>query len=287
MIKQFNFPQFSHLFHSDRQDHSACEMIKSLLTLVAFAQVASATFILLPIYIYPSGSLWAPTYKAIEKYPQIHWQVIVNPHSGPGPANSFPDSDYITAISKLNSYKNVLTLGYVSTSWTNVPIDDVKRDISTYANWASYSAANISMAGIFFDEATTSSSSAALDYMRKISAFAYAEVPSAVTPVIFNPGAVPDSIDYFNYADTVVLFEDYYSNYTGQATINKFPKGYNAQSAIIVHTLTASQTKLNRLVQTIVAKKIGGVYFTNDCCYKGIEYLSKLVSAVAAAQTQA
>lgn len=254
-------------------------MIKFLFALV-FAQAASSTFILLPLYIYPSESAWDLVYENIEKYPQIQWQIIVNPNSGPGPINSFPSSDYITAISKLNSYENVLTLGYVATGWTQVPLATVRAEISTYANWARFSSANISMAGIFFDEAPYSWSLVSLQYMRSASSFAYSTMPSTVTPVIFNPGTHTLPALYFSSADTIVLYENYYSNYANQTTINRFPRGYNAQSAIIVHSSTASRNSLSCLVRNIMANGIGGVYFTSDCCYQDISHLSKLAAAI-------
>jgi len=259
-------------------------MFKSLLGALYLACSASATFILLPLYIDPGTptNAWAPVFSAIAQYPSVQWQIIVNPNSGPGGApNSYPPTYYANAIAQLNSYSNVMTLGYVSTNYTNRAYSLVQQDIATYANWANYTPMNISMAGIFFDEATSSTTTAALRYMRNAANYAYAQVPSDITPVVFNPGQVSPT-QYFQMADTLVEFEGYYSAYNNQTTINTFPSGYKPQSAIIVHSSTATTAQLSSLVHNIIVNQIGGVYFTTDCCYNSLSSLAAFAAAVAA-----
>lgn len=96
---------------------------------------AAATSVLLPLYIYPTPGAWTPVYNAVAANASVHWQIVINPNSGPGPANTYPNSDYITAISKLNSYKNVELIGYTPTNYTNRPYANVTQDIRTYAYW--------------------------------------------------------------------------------------------------------------------------------------------------------
>ena len=102
------------------------------------------------------------------------------------------DTDYISSISILNGYANVKTLGYVDTSWTNRAYSAVVQDIDTYASWwnCDIPGYNISIDGIFFDDVNTTASSAVFTYMQNASAYAYSQVPSYVTPVIFNPGTI-------------------------------------------------------------------------------------------------
>jgi hypothetical protein len=53
----------------------------------------------------------------------------------------------------LKQYKNIRTLGYVSTNYTNKALDSVLEDIYTYANWStSWNDSRIAVDGIFFDE---------------------------------------------------------------------------------------------------------------------------------------
>lgn len=41
--------------------------------------------ILLPLYIWPTNDfIWEPVYTAAELHPEIQFQVIINPDSGPG-----------------------------------------------------------------------------------------------------------------------------------------------------------------------------------------------------------
>ncbi|TAQ87023.1 hypothetical protein B7494_g4652 [Chlorociboria aeruginascens] len=218
--------------------------------------------------------------NAISQYPSVQWQIIINPDSGPG-ATSLPDDTYKAAIAQLNAYPNVVTLGYVRTNYTNRAYSSVTADIDIYAGWASYIEADIAVDGIFFDEATISTTAAALQYMEDVSNYAYAQVPSSVTYVIFNPGTSATPTEYFDWADTIVEFEDYYSDYADQTTINTIPASYRANSAIITHD-TPISAPLTSLVHTIIADQIEGLYFTSDCCYNAVALLPQLVAAVAA-----
>ena len=63
--------------------------MKSLLHLFPISILILPTaslFNLLPLYIYPGTSLtaWTPIFNAIKQYPSVHWQVVINPDSGPG-----------------------------------------------------------------------------------------------------------------------------------------------------------------------------------------------------------
>lgn len=265
------------------QSCTAFNMFRSTLLLAALAQCVVSTFVLLPLYVYPSSDAWNSVYTAVAQSPQVQWQIVVNPNSGPGAANSYPDSVYAAAIGKLNSYANVVTLGYVRTNYTNRALADVKVDVDTYAHWNTYAAANISVAGVFFDEATSSPASDAIQYMQDAAAEVRAQFPSAQAQVIFNPGTKDTPAAYFDYADTIVEFENAYSAYQDQATIDSFPSAYRSQSAIIAHDTTASQSELNSRVSNIFANDIAGLYFTNDCCYNALGYLPTLTAAVAAA----
>lgn len=235
---------------------------------------ATSLFILLPLYEYPgqSASAWSNVTAAIAAYPNVPWQVIINPNSGPGTnPNSYPtDPNYITGISKLNSYPNVITLGYTDTGFTQTPYAQVISNISTYAYWSSYTKANISIGGIFFDDVSNSGAKAAVTYYRNASAYAYANVPSDVTPVVFNPGSLgPTAL--FNYCDTMVEFESPLASYnnTNATTIKTLPSAYLSQSTIIIYNTTAT-TNVQSLVHTMAQYKIGAVYLDpGSCTYKG------------------
>jgi hypothetical protein len=238
--------------------------------LLFFALPTSSIFILLPLYVYPDSdaSAWAPVTSAIAAYPSVQWQIIINPDSGPGSPPT-PDSNYIAGIAELNSYENVRTLGYVDTAHATRALADVKSDIDVYAEWAEYADANITVDGIFFDDAVNYAIDTDYTYMRCAANYAYDKIPTDTTYVIFNPGAVSPT-QYFDYADTIVEFEDVYANYAGQTTIDTFPDGYVPQSGILVHDTPTDATNIQSLVDTMITDGVGAVYFTYDCCYNSL-----------------
>ncbi|KAL8786440.1 MAG: hypothetical protein Q9213_002756 [Squamulea squamosa] len=239
-------------------------------------------FVLVPLYLYPdtSASAWSNVTAAIAANPKVQWQVIVNPNSGPGVYP--PDANYIAGLSKLNSYPNVITLGYVATNYTRVPYTTLASQIDVYAKWATYTTANISVGGIFFDEVNNTASNNVYAYYKKVADYAYAKVPSTVTPVIFNPGARAPA-QLFDYADTILQYENAFSSYKDVTTINTFQPGFNAQTAIVIYN-TPSTADIKSSVHTMVQQGIQAVYYGVDCCYHVFsgQLLSQLASAVLA-----
>ena len=243
----------------------------------------TSLFILLPLYLYPStsASAWSNVTAAIEAYPKVQWQVIVNPNSGPGTTGGSPaDPNYITAIAKLNSYTNVQTLGYVDTQYTQRAYSAVTTDINTYASWSDYPNADISIAGIFFDDVNNTASDPVYTYMHNASTYAYATVPSDVTPVVFNPGSLAPT-QLFDYCDTMVEFENTFANYKNDTTIKTIPSGYRGQSAIIVNSTPVKTANIASLVHTMAYYGVEAVYFSADCCYNAFD--KTLLMALAAA----
>lgn len=114
---------------------------------------------------------------------------MINPDSGPG-SPPYPDANYVAGISELNSYDNVRTLGYVDTAHASRALADVESDIDVYAGWADYTGANITVDGIFFDDATTGTTTADYNYMHSAATYAYDHIPTDTTYVIFNPGTL-------------------------------------------------------------------------------------------------
>ncbi|CAI6332592.1 unnamed protein product [Periconia digitata] len=112
-----------------------------------------ASKVLLPLYIYPDPGKWDPLFKAIEYYPSLDFIIIVNPNSGPGSDPWWPNADYVREIPKLNAFPNVLTIGYVATTYCKRNIEHVLQDIEKYAAWASDERfPGLGVSGIFFDE---------------------------------------------------------------------------------------------------------------------------------------
>ncbi|KAG6892812.1 hypothetical protein C0992_012400, partial [Termitomyces sp. T32_za158] len=85
----------------------------------------------------------------------LEFLIIVNPASGPGPADSQPDTNYQVCISQLRttgaaSGENVKILGYVATAYGSRAAIDIATDIDTYVGWSGAYRPE----GIFFDEST-------------------------------------------------------------------------------------------------------------------------------------
>ena len=249
------------------------------------AHQSAALSILLPLYIYPdpSASAWNDVTAAISAYPSVEWQIIVNPASGPGTTSYPTDANYITGISTLNRYANVQTVGYVDTAYGNRAYSSVKADIDAYAKWASYPSANISIAGIFFDDVNNTASDTVYHYLANAANYAYATVPSVVTPVIFNPGALAPT-QLFDYCDTIVEYEGLFSSYKGDATINTIPSGFRDKSAIVMHD-TPETADVTGIVKSMVQYGMDSVYLAPDCCYNRVSavLLKQLAAAIAAA----
>lgn len=92
-----------------------------------------AAQVVLPLYSAPGSSEWSGLESALGTYPDLEFIVIINPSNGPGSSLASDGSDWQSALATLNSYNNVMVLGYVYTNFTERAINDVKEDIATYA----------------------------------------------------------------------------------------------------------------------------------------------------------
>jgi len=102
-------------------------------------------FILVPLYIYPSGAdgttcpaeseAWEPLYVTLRTYPNQHVVVIINPANGPGPCFSYPDVNYVVALQRLAGFSNVTIIGYVYCSYGSRALSDLELDIRAYKAW--------------------------------------------------------------------------------------------------------------------------------------------------------
>ena len=261
-----------------------------LLTPLILALQAASMFILVPLYGYPgtSASVWSNVTAAIKAYPNVQWQVIVNPGSGPGTTGCPNDTNYTDGISILNGYTNVVTLGYVDTNYTNRAYSAVIQDINTYASWRNCNEPgyNVSIDGIFFDRVSNTASSAVFTYMQNASEYAYAQFPSDIKPVIFNPGT-PAPTQLFSYCDTMIEFENLYSLYNNATTIMTIPSGYRDQSGILVTNTPETTAPIASLVHTMAYYGIEAVYFTTDEARNAyqiydLDLLDQIAAAVAA-----
>ena len=271
--------------------------MKALLGLSALASTASATGILIPLYVYPSAVFndgaanWQPVRDAIQAHPDVPWQVVINPDSGPGgtrqPGNG--DTNYISGVSQFNALSTtgfpVTTVGYVHISNGNANESEVEANITTWRDWSTHTPENASVQGIFFDEAIEAPGAEAganFDYLNRVISFARSAFSSPIS-VICNFGTKPAD-SYYSICDIVIAFESCFANnagdgcaavgvpeYLNQTTIDQYvPSPANRpQAAVLVHDYngtnqegdTANLATLASDVQTLKANNVGWLYF--------------------------
>ncbi|CAM1507728.1 Fc.00g045760.m01.CDS01 [Cosmosporella sp. VM-42] len=246
------------------------------LVLTSLVASASATGYLLPLYVYPSAvwndgaANWKPALDAISSHSSVPWLVVVNPGNGPGatgqPGNG--DQNYISGVSQLNSHTNVKTVGYVRTNYGTSSLDELKANITTWSKWSTYTAANVAVKGIFFDETIEN-----FNYLNEAITFARQSFSTPIT-TICNFGAKA-AAEYYGICDVVIAFESYLNHvdtpqYKSQTTLDSnVPQGYESQAAILVHHFTgsafdgsaATTSLLSNYISVIKKDGIGWCYF--------------------------
>ncbi|KAE8449624.1 hypothetical protein EG329_007954 [Mollisiaceae sp. DMI_Dod_QoI] len=222
--------------------------------MVAITQVI--THILFPLYFYPAPAAWQPLYTSLATYPNVTFDVVINPDSGPG-SMTYPDANFITAITKLNTYPNANLLGYVHTSYAARNLTTVKSEIQQYADWSNYTKSNIQLHGIFFDEAPDAYTTQAYQYMSNCSSYAKS---LSLPTIVFNPGT-PPATQYYSIATYLVTFEDYASAFT-TTSITDIPSKYRNQSVFILHDLNATTMNQASIVKNMISYGVGGMFVT-------------------------
>ena len=249
----------------------------TILTLVStFLSSAAATGVLIPLYSYPAAQWndgaanWKPAFDAISAHPNVPWLTVVDPHNGPGMSFLPGDNDvnYIAGVSKLNSYSNVKTIGYVRTNYGTAPMDELKKNITTWKNWSTYTGANIGVKGIFFDESSDN-----YDYLNQAISYARSTFGTSITTICNFGASAPTK--YYNICDVVIAFESCLNcadgpQYKSTTTLNaNVPSGYESKASVIVHSFTgkaydgstANTSLLATYINAIKAKGLGWAYF--------------------------
>lgn len=143
----------------------------------------------------------------------------MNPDSGPGKSPWWPNKDYVREIPRLTAHKNVTTVGYVPIDYCNRDIQDVQKDVNSYAGWRGDS--NIPgcfVDGIFFDETPNEHSASKIQYLESITKFVKKHPELGQRIVIHNPGCLPD--DQLKSAaiqpDITVVWEASHGRFQGE-----------------------------------------------------------------------
>ena len=243
-------------------------MYPSLFFSILFALPTTSLFIILPLYLYPgdAGSAWADIYAAINAHPDVEWLIVINPDSGPGTQLYPSDPNIIAGIAKIEGYPNVRTVGYVDTAHGQRDVSAVDAEVDVYAKWATYSDANITIGGIYFDDVSSEATESTYSYYQTLAAHTRSSMPSSATRVVFNPGyRAPTQL--FSYCDTMIEFEDSFANYQSQDILQQIPNEFRNQSALQIYS-TPEDVDLTGLTGSMTQAGVEAVYFGSDCCYK-------------------
>ena len=247
--------------------------MSNLFSLFLFVLPITSIHILLPLYLDPGAGAapWNEIFSTIAAYPQVEWDIVINPNSGPGTSGGPPtDANIIAGIDKLNSYSNVQTMGYVLTGHGSRAMSDIIADVNTYASWGGSSAsnltkrANLHIGGIYFDEVSAETTDAMYSFYQSAASHARDSIPGA--HIAFNPGTIAPT-QYFDYCDTMVEFEASLSDYQSQDPVQKIPDQYHAKTGLQIYS-TPADTDVNSIVQAAAGEGVGAIFFGVDCCYK-------------------
>ena len=213
--------------------------------------------------------------------------MVINPNTGPGTSSLPTDANIIAGISKLNTYPNVHTVGYVETYHGTRSTDLVNADTAAYASWANYPNSNIAIGGIYYDDvgivdvtgpSNNNGNGSIFAYYANVTDYARTTFKSPIK-IVFNPGTRAPA-QLFNYADTVVEFEDSFVNFQAKGIVDQIPAGLRAKSAVQIYD-TPEGSDVGGVVGQLTAGGVGGVYLGVDRDYK--VYSKVLMGAMAGA----
>ena len=222
--------------------------------LMAFASPAvsstNALGFLVPAYFYPSGAgngLWDALNAAATRVPLV---AIMNPNSGPG---TTADTNYRRVTTALRSAGGRV-IGYVHTSYTARPLNDVKSDIDRYLSF-------YTVDGFFVDEMDNRNLAASYAYYADLYQFIKDKNPDY--SVFGNPGTTTQE-EYLvrPCADTLVTFEHNtgYDTYVPDRWTTNYPGHRFAHLAYAVGS-AGTMTNYIHLART---RNAGFIFVTDD-----------------------
>ncbi|KAK0103014.1 hypothetical protein ONS95_000802 [Cadophora gregata] len=224
--------------------------------------MVNPAFVLLPLYVYPyNETSWSNITASIIAHPNLNFQVIVAPNL----ANVFPDKNYEVALDGLNSFPNVVTLGYVPINWIHRDLEMVLADISCYAAWPTHTNPNIAVQGIFFDETTSALTEETWAYMSNITTFAKEALGPGKQHISFNPGVAVDRA-FYDLADTVNVFENEWAAFN-MSVLTSTPMDLHARSTYLIHDFPGDKSLQAEVIHDLADANVGGMLLTTQPSY--------------------
>lgn len=234
----------------------------------------NAPAVAVPLYVYPSPGAWSPLFAAAERNSSVRFDVIINPASGPGGA--VPDANYVIQVAKLRSLPNVLLFGYVHVQWGHRPIQDVLRDISTWAKWSDH-ATDIHIDGIFVDEGPSNLQE--IGYMTEVSQHAEEAFKGDVV-IWLNPG-VPVDAAFYDISDMVNAYENSFESWSTGKRISTIAEPLRSRSTVMVHGYRGSPAEMSADAAALRKADFSSALITTSADYTGFSSLwSEFVGAL-------
>ncbi|KAI9650311.1 hypothetical protein NHQ30_000324 [Ciborinia camelliae] len=215
-------------------------------------------FVFLPLYMYPYNlTSWSTLTTSVVANPDLKFHVVVSPNL----AFTDPDANYVAGLTSLNSHANVLTLGYVYTSYGDRNISEIKAEIDKYVEWNIPT--KLPIGGIFFDESPSNNST--FPYMSTLSTYAKSILGAGKNYIFFNPG-VPVDASFYTLADSINVFEESYAkfNYTALTTLDE---ALLAKSTYAIHDFTGTTTEQTALASQLASANLAGMLITTQPGY--------------------
>ncbi|KAK3676098.1 hypothetical protein LTR78_003848 [Recurvomyces mirabilis] len=235
--------------------------------------------IILPLYIYPlSSESWKPLYDAVTAHKDLQFLVIVNPNSGPG-TTPLPDENYLRELAVLNAHPNIITLGYVSSSYCRRSLQAVCSEIEVYASWTSYQEGKIQVQGIFLDECPDWwQKDANSTYLHAVQSCTEAAFANA-SVIIHNPGARPAPLPQRVRTTATIIREDSAARFatTDIAWTKASTPSDRAEYAIILYDVPREQ--MMHLVKSL-RDQVGWLYLTASAGYTALDSLAEFCDLV-------
>lgn len=215
--------------------------------------------IAIPMYQYPMTApnvyapLWTATVAAQKKTGLVK-VAVVNVNSGPY-ANGQVDANYVKAIGYLKQ-NAVPVYGYVTSSYANRPLAEVKADINAWIS--AYGVKNV-----FVDEVSAAcNSSAVTAYYSQLASFIRSK--GSAYKIILNPGTTDAGSEcLMKYGDIIATFENaasVYASFTPPAWTTKYrPERFWH----MIHSI-GSQAEQTQVLDGAYDKWAGLVFATSD-----------------------
>ncbi|MEO0514189.1 MAG: spherulation-specific family 4 protein [Planctomycetota bacterium] len=229
------------------------------LTATPISAAADDLGLMVPAYIFPGGTTNLAAYDdLVDAASRIPLTVILNPASGPGTS---VEPAYNSIISDIQNAGGQV-IGYIPTTFGNRSVVDIVTDAQSYNSFYG----NGSFDGFFLDE--MSNDAADLSLHQNI--YTSLKLIDPSFSIFANPGTeVPEAFFSLTQptADTIVVFENFASQYPTNDPPSYYDNLDASQLAQIIHTVPTTGdigATVTSIVDQAVSENTGWLYVTDD-----------------------